>query len=289
MNTETKEIYVGEKIKIGGTQPLFLFGGPCVLESQEHAVGLAKEISGVCQSLGIPYVFKASYDKANRSSLDSYRGPGYPEGLQVLDNIKNKLGIPVLSDVHETTQVEKAAQVLDILQIPAFLCRQTDLLVEAARTGKPINIKKGPFLAPHDMKNIVEKVRRQGNDNIILTERGTSFGYNNLVFDVRSIPIMKDFGFPVVIDASHSVQKPGGQGVRSGGESKFIPQIAAAGIAAGSDGVFLEIHNDPPNALSDGPNSLNINNLHDLLSFLLRIKEAVRTENKSQNNSGKLE
>ena len=289
MNTETKEISVGEKIKIGGAHPLFLLGGPCVLESQEHAVSLAKEISGVCNSLGIPYVFKASFDKANRSSLDSYRGPGFSDGLQILDNIKNTLGIPVLSDVHETTQIEKAAQVLDIIQIPAFLCRQTDLLVEAARTGKPINIKKGPFLAPHDMKNIVEKVRRQGNDNIILTERGTTFGYNNLVFDVRSIPIMKGLGFPVVIDASHSVQKPGGQGVRSGGESEFIPQIAAAGIAAGSDGLFLEIHDDPPNALSDGPNSLNINKLHDVLRFLLRVHKAVQTETKSQNISGKSE
>jgi 2-dehydro-3-deoxyphosphooctonate aldolase (KDO 8-P synthase) len=283
MNTETKEINIGEKIKIGGSHPLFLIGGPCVLESQDHALSLAKEILSVCKSLGIPYIFKSSYDKANRSSIESYRGPGFLDGLQILDNIKNRLNIPVLSDVHETTQIQEAAQVLDIIQIPAFLCRQTDLLVGAARTGKPINVKKGQFLAPQDMKNIVEKIRRQKNENIILTERGTSFGYNDLVFDVRSIPIMKDFGFPVVIDASHSVQKPGGMGAYSGGDSEFIPHIAAAGIAAGADGVFLEVHDDPPNALSDGPNSLHINNLQGVLSSLLRLKKAsLPPEEKSQ-------
>jgi 2-dehydro-3-deoxyphosphooctonate aldolase (KDO 8-P synthase) len=282
MNTETKEINIGEKISIGGSHPLFLIGGPCVLESQEHAISLGKRIAAVCKSLGISYVFKASYDKANRSSLDSYRGPGFPKGLQILDNIKNKLGIPVLSDVHETAQIERASQVLDVLQIPAFLCRQTDLLTEAARTGKPINIKKGQFLAPHDMKNVVEKILRQGNDNIILTERGTSFGYNNLVFDVRSIPVMKGLGFPVVIDASHSVQKPGGMGASSGGESEFIPPIAAAGIAAGADGIFLEIHDNPPEALSDGPNSFHINNLYDFMGGLLRIKKATTVEKNNQ-------
>jgi len=278
MNTESKEINIGEKIKIGGSHPLFLIGGPCVLENEDHAVFLAAQIKSVCKKLGIPYIFKASYDKANRSSLASYRGPGYPDGLQILENIKNTLDIPVLSDVHETAQVERAAQILDVLQIPAFLCRQTDLLVAAARTGKPINIKKGQFLAPHDMKNTVEKVLNQGNANIILTERGTSFGYNNLVFDVRSIPIMKNLGFPVVIDASHSVQKPGGEGTYSGGEAEFIPHIAAAGIAAGADGVFLEIHDNPPEALSDGPNSLLLKNLDGLLSTLLRIKNGINAK-----------
>ena len=275
MNTEPKEIHVGEKIRIGGSLPLFLIGGPCVLESEEHAISLAKQIKSVCHNLGIAYIFKASYDKANRSSLSSYRGPGFPDGLQILENIKNTLDIPVLSDIHETVQIEAAAQVLDVIQIPAFLCRQTDLLVEAARTGKPINIKKGQFLAPHDMKNAVDKVLSQGNENILLTERGTSFGYNNLVFDVRSIPVMKRLGFPVVIDASHSVQKPGGEGAYSGGEAQFIPHIAAAGIAAGADGVFLEIHDNPPEALSDGLNSLILNKLDDLLNTLLRIKAAV--------------
>ena len=281
MNTKPKEINISEKVKIGGSQPLFLIGGPCVLESEDHAVFLATRIKTVCDNLDIPYIFKASYDKANRSSLASYRGPGFPEGLQVLDNIKNTLNVPVLSDVHETFHVEKAAQILDILQIPAFLCRQTDLLVEVARTGKPVNIKKGQFLAPHDMKNTVEKVLSQGNANILLTERGTSFGYNNLVFDVRSIPIMKNLGFPVVIDASHCVQKPVGEGAYSGGDAEFIPHVASAGIAAGADGVFLEIHDNPPKALSDGPNSLNINILEDILRTLMRVKNAVHNTDNS--------
>ncbi len=275
MNTESKEINISEKVKIGGAQPLFLIGGPCVLESEDHAIFLAKQIKTVCDNLGIPYIFKASYDKANRSSLASYRGPGFPDGLQILDTIKNTLNIPVLSDVHETAQVERAAQVLDVLQIPAFLCRQTDLLVEASRTGKPVNIKKGQFLAPHDMKNIVEKISSQGNTNILLTERGTSFGYNNLIFDVRSIPIMKNLGFPVIIDASHSVQKPGGEGAYSGGDAEFIPHIAAAGIAAGADGVFLEIHDNPSKALSDGRNSLILNKLESVLRTLIRVKNAI--------------
>jgi 2-dehydro-3-deoxyphosphooctonate aldolase (KDO 8-P synthase) len=276
MNTEPKEINISKKVRIGGSQPLFLIGGPCVLESEDHAVFLGTQIKTVCDNLGIPYIFKASYDKANRSSLASYRGPGYPDGLQVLENIKNTLNVPVLSDVHETSQIEKAASVLDILQIPAFLCRQTDLLIEAARTGKPVNIKKGQFLSPYDMKNTVEKVLSQGNANILLTERGTSFGYNNLVFDVRSIPIMKNLGFPVVIDASHSVQKPGGEGAYSGGDAEFIPHIAAAGVAVGADGVFMEIHDNPPKALSDGLNSLILNMLENTLRILLRVKQATR-------------
>ncbi len=279
MNTEPRELEIGEKIRIGGSHPLFLIGGPCVIESGDHAIYLAAKIKEVCKNLGISFIFKASYDKANRSSLGSYRGPGFPDGLQILENIKNTLDIPVLSDVHETAQIERAARILDVLQIPAFLCRQTDLLLEAARTGKPVNIKKGQFLAPHDMKNIVEKIQNQGNTNIILTERGTTFGYNNLVFDVRSIPVMKKLGFPVVIDASHSVQKPGGEGEFSGGDAEFIPHIAAAGIAAGADGVFLEIHDNPSKALSDGANSLNINELQRVLGALLRIKNAI--DNKS--------
>jgi 2-dehydro-3-deoxyphosphooctonate aldolase (KDO 8-P synthase) len=275
MNIGGREVKIGKKIKIGGANPFFLIGGPCVIESKEHALSLAREIKKTCDDLGLPYIFKASYDKANRSSLDSYRGPGFTEGLQILENIKNTLDIPVTSDVHETRQVERAAQILDVIQIPAFLCRQTDLVVEAARTQKPINIKKGQFLSPYDMKNIVDKVLSQDNQNIILTERGTSFGYNNLVFDVRSIPIMKGLGFPVVIDASHSVQKPGGQGTYSGGDAEFIPYIAKAGTAVGADGIFIEIHDNPSNALSDGLNALNINNLHDLLASLLRIKNSL--------------
>jgi len=278
MSTAGKEVNIGKNIKLGGANPLFLIGGPCVIESEEHALSLAKKIKKICDDLGMPYIFKASYDKANRSSLDSYRGPGLEEGLQILGNIKNTLNVAVTSDVHETRQVEKAAQILDVIQIPAFLCRQTDLLVEAARTQKPVNIKKGQFLSPYDMKNVVDKILSQDNQNIILTERGTSFGYNNLVFDVRSIPIMKKLGFPVVIDASHSVQKPGGQGTYSGGDAEFIPYIARAGAAVGADGVFMEIHDSPPNALSDGLNSLNLNNLHNLLGSLLNIKSSLNSK-----------
>jgi 2-dehydro-3-deoxyphosphooctonate aldolase (KDO 8-P synthase) len=275
MSTAKRDVQISEKIRIGGDHPFFLIGGPCVLESEEHALFLAREIQAICNDLSIPYIFKASYDKANRSSLGSYRGPGFQKGLQILENIKNRLGVPVLSDVHETIQVEKAAQVLDVIQIPALLCRQTDLLIEAARTKKPLNIKKGQFMAPHDMKNVVEKILSQGNENIILTERGTSFGYNHLIFDIRSIPIMKELGFPVVIDASHSVQKPGGKGSYSGGEAEFIPYMAAAGIAVGADGVFLEIHDNPSKALSDGYNSLKLNKLKDVLALILRLKKAL--------------
>ncbi len=275
MHIAQREISIGKKIKVGGSNPLFLIGGPCVIESEEHALFMAGEIKKVCEDLGIPYIFKSSYDKANRSSLQSFRGPGLEKGLQALENIKDTHDIPVTSDIHEVSQVERAARILDVIQIPAFLCRQTDLVVEAARTQKPINIKKGQFLSPYDMKNVVEKVLGQENQNIILTERGTSFGYNNLVFDVRSIPIMKGLGFPVVIDASHSVQKPGGQGTYSGGEAEFISHIAKAGVAAGADGVFLEIHDNPPEALSDGLNSFILSNLHSFLDSLLRLKKAA--------------
>lgn len=273
MSIVPKEIKINNKIKIGGSNPLFLIGGPCVIESQEHTFLMAKEIKKICEDLQISFIFKASYDKANRSSIKSYRGPGFERGLDILKNIKTDLDIPVLSDVHETNQIEKAAHVLDVIQIPAFLCRQTDLVVEAARAKKPINIKKGQFLSPYEIKNIVDKALSQGNENIILTERGTSFGYNNLVFDVRSIPIMKRLGFPVVIDASHSIQKPGGEGTSSGGEAEFIPFIAKAGISVGADGVFLEIHDNPPQALSDSHNSLILNKLHGLLNSLVRLRK----------------
>jgi len=233
----------------------------------------------VCQGLQIPLIFKASYDKANRSSIKSFRGPGLESGLEILRTVKEECSIPVLSDVHETIQIEKAAQILDVIQIPAFLCRQTDLVLEAARTQKPINLKKGQFLSPQEMKNVVEKALSQNNENIILTERGTCFGYNNLVFDIRSIPIMKEWGFPVVVDASHSVQKPGGEKTSSGGESEFIPYIAKAGISAGADGVFLEVHENPQSALSDKRNSMKLNKLQDFLVTLLRIKKAITGNN----------
>lgn len=274
MLTKPKEIIINRRLKIGGNNPFFLIGGPCVIESQNHTLFMAKEIKKICEDLQISFIFKASYDKANRSSILSYRGPGLEKGLKILDFIKKELDVPVLSDVHETSQVEKAAQVLDIIQIPAFLCRQTDLIVEAAKTQKPLNLKKGQFLSPYEMKNEMEKVLSQGNEKIILTERGTSFGYNNLVFDIRAIPVMKEWGFPVVIDASHSVQRPGGKGTFSGGEAGFMPYVARAGIAAGADGLFLEVHDNPTKALSDRYNSLKLKDLHGLLTLLLRLKKA---------------
>ena len=269
-----KEIIINRKVKIGGTNPFFLIGGPCVIENHKHAFFLAKEIKKICEDLRISFIFKASYDKANRSSISSYRGPGVVRGLEILRTIKNELRVPVLSDVHETSQIEKAAQVLDIIQIPALLCRQTDLIVEASKTQKPLNLKKGQFLSPYEMKNVVEKALSQGNEKLILTERGTFFGYNNLVLDIRCIPIMKEWGYPVVIDASHSVQKPGGEGSFSGGEAEFIPYKAKAGVSVGADGVFLEVHDNPSQALSDKHNALIINDLHNLLASLLRLKRA---------------
>lgn len=269
-----KEILINEKVKIGGTNPFFLIGGPCVIENQDHAFFMAKEIKKICEDLQISFIFKASYDKANRSSISSYRGPGAERGLEILRTIKDELLVPVLSDVHETNQIEKAAQILDVIQIPALLSRQTDLIVEASKTQKPLNLKKGQFLSPHEMKNAVEKALSQGNEKLIITERGTFFGYNNLVFDIRSIPIMKKWGFPVVIDASHSVQKPGGEGSSSGGEAEFIPYKAKAGVSVGADGVFLEIHDNPSQALSDKHNSLILKDLRNLLASLLRLRQA---------------
>jgi len=270
-----KPVKIAKGVTAGGTTPLFLIAGPCVIESEESALKLAREIKAVCDRLKVPFIFKASYDKANRSSLKSYRGPGMPRGLAILQRVKEELLIPVLSDVHETSQVAAAAEVLDVIQIPAFLCRQTDLLVEAAKSGKPLNLKKGQFLSPQEMENAVEKVLSQGNDRILLTERGTFFGYNNLVFDVRSIPTMKRWGFPVVIDASHIVQRPGGRGAASGGEAEFIPLMVRTGVAAGADGLFLEVHEDPAKALSDGFNSLILNRLEDVLRSALRIRKAL--------------
>lgn len=273
----SKEIEIAPRVKVGGKGPFFLVAGPCVIESEEHSLRLAREIGKICASLGVPFIFKASFDKANRSSGVSVRGPGLEKGLAVLRTVKEETGVPVLSDVHETCQVGRAAEVLDVIQIPALLCRQTDLLLEAARTMKPVNIKKGQFFSPHEMRNALDKILSVGNDKVMLTERGTVFGYNNLVFDVRSIPIMKSWGYPIIIDASHSVQRPGGEGRSSGGEAEFIPHIARAGMAVGADGVFLEVHDNPGAALSDKHNSLIINKLKELLAGLGRIREAVGT------------
>ncbi len=273
-----KPVEIARGVTAGGGAPLFLIAGPCVIESEDATFSLARRIKAVCGGLKVPFIFKASFDKANRTSARSYRGPGLEKGLAILRRIKEELSVPVLSDVHETWQVARAAEVLDVIQIPAFLCRQTDLIVEAARTQKPLNLKKGQFLSPQEMENAVEKVLKQGNERILLTERGTFFGYNNLVFDVRSIPLMKRWGFPVVIDASHSVQRPGGRGVASGGEAEYIPLLVRTGVAAGADGLFLEVHENPSKALSDGPNSLILNKLEGVLRSAIRVKKALRDE-----------
>jgi 2-dehydro-3-deoxyphosphooctonate aldolase (KDO 8-P synthase) len=258
-----------------GTDRLFLIGGPCVLESRELAMAIARFMKATCARLQIPYVFKSSYDKANRTSWDAFRGPRLKEGLNILASIRGELGIPVLTDVHSVPEAEAAAEVVDILQIPAFLVRQTDLLVAAGNAGKPVNLKKAQFIAPADMIHAVTKVRQTGNDRILVTERGTAFGYNNLVVDMRAVAIMAEFGLPVVFDATHSVQLPGGQGTCSGGQRRFVAPLARAAIAAGAHGVFLEMHEDPDRALSDGPNSLPLYDVPRLLEELLRVYKAV--------------
>ncbi len=258
-----------------GSGALSFILGPCVIESYEHASMMARSIKEICERVGVGFVYKSSFDKANRSSIDSFRGEGMEFGLGILKQIKEELGIPVITDVHENWQVEKAADVADILQIPAFLCRQTDLLVEAARSGRAVNVKKGQFLAPWDAKNIVDKLRAAGCDKILLTERGASFGYNNLVVDLRSFPIMRSFGVPVVFDVTHSLQLPGGLGKATGGQAEYIEDFARAGVACGIDAVFMEVHNDPSKAPSDGPNQLPLGRLEALLSKLVEINEIV--------------
>ena len=262
------------KTKIG-KDSLFLISGPCVIENIDICFEIAGTLKKICIDNDIPLIFKASYDKANRTSLQSYRGPGLSNGLKILKQIKTEFNLPVISDVHNIHEVGPASEILDMIQIPAFLCRQTDLILEVARTMKPINIKKGQFLAPWDMSNIIDKVASVGNKNIFITERGASFGYNNLVVDFRGIKIMQDMGAPVIFDATHSVQSPGGKGTVSGGNREYAPILARAAVAAGADGVFLEVHPDPDNALCDGPNSLKLTDLHRLISQLKLIKGAV--------------
>jgi 2-dehydro-3-deoxyphosphooctonate aldolase (KDO 8-P synthase) len=263
-------------LRLGGKNPLFLIAGPCVIESESHARKMAEAIAKITSDAGIPYIFKASYDKANRSSSKSFRGPGAKEGLRILAKIKSDLKLPVLTDIHEREQAAPAGEVVDILQIPAFLSRQTDLLEAAAKTNRIVNVKKAQFLSPWDMKNVVDKLAATGNDNIMLTERGATFGYQNLVVDVRSFPIMKKFGYPVIFDATHSVQLPGGQGNASGGQPEFIEPLARAAVAAGVDGVFLETHDNPAEALSDGPNALPLAQLPQLLARLKELSTLVR-------------
>jgi 2-dehydro-3-deoxyphosphooctonate aldolase (KDO 8-P synthase) len=269
-----KEVRVG-KLILGEAHPLFLVAGPCVIEDESTTVAIARELVEITQRLQMPFIFKASYDKANRTSTGSYRGPGLDKGLDLLDFIRNRFQVPVLSDVHQLTEIDQASKVLDILQIPAFLCRQTDLLTAAARTGLTVNIKKGQFLSPGDMRYAVEKVAAAGNENILLTERGTTFGYNNLVVDFRAIPIMGFLGYPVIFDATHSVQLPGGGSGVSGGNREFVPVLAKAAVAAGANGIFLEVHPDPDQALCDGPNSWPLGQLEPLLRSLLAIHQAV--------------
>ncbi|PYS89335.1 MAG: 3-deoxy-8-phosphooctulonate synthase [Acidobacteria bacterium] len=261
-----------------GDGRLTIIAGPCVIESPEHALMMARECSRRARAAGLDYVFKASYDKANRSSHASFRGLGMQQGLEVLRQIKAEVGVPVLTDVHDVAQVEPAAEVVDVLQIPAFLCRQTDLIEAAARTGRAVNVKKGQFLAPTDARNIVAKARAAGGEKLLLTERGVSFGYNNLVVDMRSFPIMRSFGVPVVFDVTHSLQLPGGLGHATGGQSEYIEPLARAGVACGVDAVFMEVHNNPAAALSDGPNALPLARLEPLLHMLRDVHALVRRD-----------
>jgi len=270
-----REISLGS-LCLGGGNPLFLIAGPCVIESEKHALMMAERVGKIAGDVGVPYIFKASYDKANRSSGKAFRGPGLTEGLRILAKIKADLRLPILTDIHEAGQAAQAAEVADILQIPAFLTRQTDLLLAAAKTGRIVNVKKAQFLSPWDMDNVADKISASGNDKIILTERGASFGYNNLVVDMRSFPVLKKFGYPVVYDVTHSVQLPGGQGDASGGQPEFIETLARAGVAAGVDGIFLETHDNPAAALSDGANALPLAKLPELLSRLKQVSRLVR-------------
>jgi 2-dehydro-3-deoxyphosphooctonate aldolase (KDO 8-P synthase) len=274
--TRTRAVRIGA-VTIGGGAPLALIGGPCAIENEKHALMVAERLQRMTGDAGVPFIYKSSYDKANRSSIHSYRGPGLTEGLRILQKVKDETGLAVLSDVHDVSEVAPAAQVLDVLQVPAFLCRQTDLIVACARSGRPVNVKKGQFVAPRDMVNVVEKVRASGSEDLLLTERGSSFGYNNLVVDFRGLPIMRGFGYPVVFDATHSVQLPGGQGDRSGGERQYVRALARAAVAVGVDALFMEIHEDPDRTLddgrplSDGPNMLRLDDLPRLLDELRAI------------------
>jgi 2-dehydro-3-deoxyphosphooctonate aldolase (KDO 8-P synthase) len=280
--TGTRAVRIGS-VTIGGGAPLAVIGGPCAIENEKHALMVAERLQRITAAAGVPFIYKSSYDKANRSSIHAYRGPGLTEGLRILKKVKEETGLAVLSDVHAVSEVGPAAQVLDVLQIPAFLCRQTDLIVACARSGRPVNVKKGQFVAPRDMVNVVEKIRASGTEDLLLTERGTSFGYNNLVVDFRGLPIMRAFGYPVIFDATHSVQLPGGQGDRSGGERQYVQGLARAAVAVGVDALFMEMHEDPDRTmedgrpLSDGPNMLKLDDLPRLLDEVRAIAAGPRT------------
>jgi len=263
--------------EVGLDRPLFLIAGPCVIESEALALETAGELKALTEALGIPFIYKSSYDKANRTSHDSFRGPGLEEGLRILEKVKTDIGVPVLTDVHEDTPLDEVAAVVDVLQTPAFLCRQTNFIQNVARTGKPVNIKKGQFLAPWDMINVVNKAREVGNDQILVCDRGVSFGYNTLISDMRGLQAMRDTGCPVVFDATHSVQQPGGQGGKSGGQREYVPVLARAATAAGIAGIFMETHPDPEHALSDGPNAWPLGRMRELLETLMALDEVVKS------------
>ncbi len=264
---------ITETLVIGDQQPLALIAGPCVIESESFTLNMAEAIANICRRLEMPFIFKSSFDKANRSSLNGFRGGGMEEGLRILEKVKREVGVPVLTDIHESYQAAPVAEVVDVLQIPAFLCRQTDLLLAAAQTGKAVNVKKGQFLSPPEMKNVAKKLESGGARNILLTERGTTFGYNNLVVDFRSLPQMRSLGYPVVFDATHSVQMPGGLGEKSGGDRRYAPILARAAVAVGCDALFMEVHENPDGAPSDGANMIFLSDLESILTQLLKLRE----------------
>lgn len=271
----TREITIGN-VSIGGDNPLAFIAGPCVIEDEDSTLKAAARLKELSDKHNIPLIFKSSYDKANRTSVDSFRGPGIENGLKILKRVKEETGLPVLSDVHSAEEVNAAADVLDVIQIPAFLSRQTDIIVAAAKTGKPVNIKKGQFLAPGDVKNIIGKAVSTGNEELMITERGVSFGYHNLVVDMRSVPIIQGYGYPVVYDATHSIQLPGGQGTSSGGQREFIVPLSRAAVSAGCDAVFMEVHEDPDRALCDGPNMLRLDRFHVLAGELMELNRLLK-------------
>jgi 2-dehydro-3-deoxyphosphooctonate aldolase (KDO 8-P synthase) len=274
----TREINIAGT-KLGGNNPLFIIAGPCVIESEEIAFYAAEKLKEICRRINLPLLFKSSYDKANRTSLSSFRGPGLEKGLRILSDVRSKFDIPIISDIHSVEEVKPASEVLDALQIPAFLCRQTDLILSASQTGKPVNVKKGQFLAPWDVKNIIDKFTSTGNHNLFITERGTSFGYNNLVVDFRGLPIMRSFGFPVIFDITHSLQLPGGQGKCSGGQREFAEPLTRAAVAVGVDGLFMEVHPEPDKALCDGPNMIPLDSMLQLLKTVRDIHNMVLKQN----------
>jgi 2-dehydro-3-deoxyphosphooctonate aldolase (KDO 8-P synthase) len=270
-----KKIFL-ENIKIGGNEMFVFIGGPCVIETEELTFYICEQLKKICEELEIPFIFKTSYDKANRTSIKSYRGPGLKKGIEILKKVKDKYRVPITTDVHCVSQIKEVSEVVDIIQIPAFLSRQTDLLIEAGKTNRVVNVKKGQFLSPYEVKNIIEKIESTGNEKIIITERGTFFGYNNLVVDFKSLPIMRSFGYPVIFDATHSVQQPGGLGNASGGNREFVPYLAKAAIACGCDGIFMEVHTEPDKALSDGKNMIPLSNVKSLLETLKKIYFALK-------------